>query len=222
MGGLVLKAVSKNAKEDVQSKASSLFDFNANLINGTRVNLGELCKGKQSILVVNVATHWGLTPLNYAELVQLDEELRDKGFQILAFPCNQFAGQEPGTNEEIAAWAKKTHNVQFHMFEKTEVNGENACEIYQYLRQNSELYDKTDGKALQIPWNFAKFLVDGNGKVFKYFPPRVNPLSFKDDILNMCCHWAAEGINYSQSYLLVTAKWCFLLKPTFGQNWGWL
>jgi len=106
----------------------------------------------------------------------------------LAFPCNQFGGQEPGSNEEIAAWAKKTYGVTFPMFEKTEVNGENACELYQYLRQNSELYDASKGTATTIPWNFAKFLCDGSGKVFKYYGPRTNPMSIRDDVMNMCCH----------------------------------
>ena len=83
-----------------------------------------------------------MTAQNYTELVQLYKELEPKGFQILAFPSNEFGGQEPGTNQEIEAFARDTYGVTFPMFQKTEVNGANACPVYQFLRMNSELYDK--------------------------------------------------------------------------------
>ena len=108
--------------------------------------------------------------MNYTELVQMYAELASKGFQILAFPCNQFGAQEPGTNQQIFDWAKSTYNVTFPMFEKIEVNGDGACDVYKYLRKNSS--ELNDGA---IPWNFAKFLVDGDGKVVKYNVHRVKP-----------------------------------------------
>ena len=189
MGALVFKAIAKNESQRVASTAQSLFEFNANKIDGVRVNLGDICSKAQCTLVVNVATNWGLTDVNYRELVELYNEYGAKGFQILAFPCNQFGGQEPGTNQQIAEWAKATYGVTFPMFEKTEVNGDRACEVYQYLRMNSELYDPATKTAKTIPWNFAKFLIDSNGKVFKYHGPRDNPISFRDVILNMCSLW---------------------------------
>ena len=99
MGALILKAVAKNEQQSVGSKANSLFDFSANRISGEHVRLADICKDKKCILVVNVATQWGLTKQNYTELVQLYAELESKGFQILAFPSNEFGGQEPGTNQ---------------------------------------------------------------------------------------------------------------------------
>ena len=126
-----------------------------------------------------------MTKQNYAELVQLYTELESQGLQILGFPCNQFAGQEPGTNQQIHEYTKTLYNVTFPVFEKIDVNGENACEIYRFLKDNSELFEQETGKAKDISWNFAKFIVDGDGKVVKYHGPRDNPLSFKDELVKM-------------------------------------
>ena len=92
MGALIFKAVAKNEQQSVGTKANSLFDFSANLISGEKVNLKDVCRDKKCTLVVNVATQWGLTKQNYTELVQLYAELESKGFQILAFPSNEFGG----------------------------------------------------------------------------------------------------------------------------------
>ena len=126
-----------------------------------------------------------MTKQNYVELVQLYAELEPKGFQILAFPSNEFGGQEPGTNHEIMENTRATYGVNFPMFEKTEVNGANACDLYQFLRMNSELYNAETQTATTIPWNFAKFLVDGHGKVVKYHGPRTSPFAMRDDIMNL-------------------------------------
>ena len=126
MGNDAIKAASKKPDEWITSPASSLFEFKANLISGETVNLADVLKDKKTTLIVNVASNWDLTKKNYEELVRLHRELEPKGLQILAFPCNQFKHQEPGTNKEIQEWASKNYDVQFPMFEKTEVNGENA------------------------------------------------------------------------------------------------
>ena len=109
-------------------------------------------------------------------MVKLHEQYGDRGLEIFAFPCNQFAEQEPGSNCEIKEWAQSTYNVKFPMFCKIEVNGENTHPVYQFLRDNSDL------KGGDIPWNFAKFLLNEMGQVVSYNGPNDPPFSFKEDI----------------------------------------
>ncbi|RLN57196.1 hypothetical protein BBP00_00007624 [Phytophthora kernoviae] len=135
----------------------------------------ETYKGKV-VLVVNVSSKCGLTPTNYPELQQLYEKYKDEGLEILAFPCNQFAGQEPGTNEEIIEFVKQ-YNVTFPLFEKNDVNGSDARPVFTYLKAK---LPGTFGN--YIKWNFTKFLVDRNGQPFKRYAPKDLPLSFEDDI----------------------------------------
>ena len=101
----------------------------------------------------------------------LQEENQDKGFTVLAFPCNQFGAQEPGSNEEVLEFAQSKFDVNFPMFAKIEVNGDGACELYKLLKaaQPGE-----DGNA-DIPWNFTKFLVNGAGDVVARFAPQATP-----------------------------------------------
>ena len=102
----------------------------------------------------------------------MHSELRDEGFEILAFPCNQFMKQEPGTDEEIKEFARGKYGAEFPLFSKIDVNGRNAHEVYRYLRSNSELYDSATGTAKPIPWNFAKFILNPEGEVVSYFSPK--------------------------------------------------
>ncbi|KAG7392431.1 hypothetical protein PHYBOEH_006372 [Phytophthora boehmeriae] len=128
------------------------------------------------VLVVNVSSKCGLTPTNYPELQQLYEKYKDEGLEILAFPCNQFAGQEPGTHEEIMEFVKQ-YNVTFPFFEKNDVNGSNARPVFTYLKA------KLPGSFGNfVKWNFTKFLVDRNGQPYKRYAPKDLPLSFEDDI----------------------------------------
>ena len=101
----------------------------------------------------------------------MHEELADKGFQLLAFPCNQFFSQENGTHAEILEFVRNRFGVKFRLFEKIDVNGPNTHPVYQFLRNNSELFNKNTKVSTQIPWNFAKFLLDRNGKVVKFYKP---------------------------------------------------
>ena len=96
-------------------------------------------------------------------MVQMHKELKGQGFEICAFPCNQFASQEPGTAEEINNFARGKYEAEFVMFEKIEVNGPKCHPVYNYLRSHSSLHDDKTGKTSEIPWNFAKFLVNGEG-----------------------------------------------------------
>ena len=120
---------------------------------------------KKAYLFVNVASKWGLTDRDYKQLVQMHKELKADGFEIMAFPCNQFGGQEPGTAEEINEFIRGKYGAEFQIFEKIDVNGENAHPVYKYLRSNSSLFDAEKNVVGEIQWNFAKFLVDGNGHV---------------------------------------------------------
>ncbi|PJF49001.1 MAG: glutathione peroxidase [Chloroflexi bacterium] len=118
------------------------------------------------LLIVNVASQCGYTP-QYAGLQALYEKYRDRGFTVLAFPCNQFGGQEPGTMEEILTFCSTRYNVSFPVFNKIEVNGPNRAPLYEKLTQAIPPEN--------IAWNFEKFLVGRDGRVLARFKPRTGP-----------------------------------------------
>jgi glutathione peroxidase len=129
------------------------------------------------MLIVNVASKCGFTP-QYEGLEALQRQYRDKGFTVLGFPCNQFGQQEPGNAEEIANFCKLTYDVDFPIFAKIDVNGDDAAPIYKYLKD--EAPGLLGSKA--IKWNFTKFLVDRSGKVVKRYAPQTKPEELKQDI----------------------------------------
>ncbi len=150
------------------------YDFSANKMNGQEIKMEEF-KGKV-VLVVNTASKCGLTP-QFKELEELYKEYKDRGFEILGFPCNQFAKQDPGTNKEISEFCLINYGVSFTMFEKIDVNGENAHPLYKYLKSEAKgILNK------EIKWNFAKFLIDSEGNVVKRYAPITTPLKLKGDI----------------------------------------
>lgn len=150
------------------------YDFKAKKINGQEVNMEDF-KGK-IVVVVNTASKCGLTP-QFKELEELYQGYKDKGVEILGFPCNQFAKQDSGSNEEIHEFCQLNYGVSFNMFEKIDVNGKNAHPLYQYLKNESKgLLSK------EIKWNFTKFLIDDQGNVIKRYAPTVSPLKIKNDI----------------------------------------
>lgn len=135
---------------------------------------------KGSVLcITNVASKWGLTKQNYTEFVQIIDEYSDKGLKVLAFPCNQFGGQEPGTHEDIMAFVK-TFGADDKMtfFENGPVNGAKSREVFNFLKNKLPSDDGTK----DIRWNFAKFLVDHEGQPYKRFGPKTNPLMLKESI----------------------------------------
>lgn len=142
----------------------SLHDFAVNKIDGEEMKLKDL-KGKV-VLVVNTASRCGLTP-QYEGLEALFDKYKDKGLVVLGFPANDFAGQEPGTNEEIAAFCKTKFDVSFPMMSKVTVVGENMHPLYSWL------INSTDKKPIE--WNFAKFLVGRDGKKIERFSSRTSP-----------------------------------------------
>lgn len=150
------------------------YDFSAKKMNGQEIKMEEF-KGKV-VLVVNTASKCGLTP-QFKELEELYKEYKARGFEILGFPCNQFAKQDPGTNKEISEFCLINYGVSFTMFEKIDVNGENAHPLYKYLKNEAKgILNK------EIKWNFAKFLIDAEGNVVKRYAPITTPSKLKDDI----------------------------------------
>ncbi|RAW25177.1 hypothetical protein PC110_g18405, partial [Phytophthora cactorum] len=156
------------------AKIKSFYELKDFDMAGNEVSMSKY-KGKV-VLAVNVSSKCGLTPTNYPELQQLYEKYKDEGLEVLAFPCNQFAGQEPGTHEEIMEFVKQ-YNVTFPFFEKHDVNGATARPVFTYLKT------KLPGSFGDfVKWNFTKFLVDRNGQPYKRFAPKDRPLSFEEDI----------------------------------------
>ena len=150
------------------------YDFKARKMNGQEVSM-EAYKGK-ILVVVNTASKCGLTP-QFTELEELNKKYKEQGLEILGFPCNQFANQDKGSNEEIQEFCSLNYGVTFNMFQKIEVNGENAHPLYKYLKNEAKgLFGKG------IKWNFTKFLIDANGNVIKRYAPTVSPSKIKYDI----------------------------------------
>ncbi|MDR1739480.1 MAG: glutathione peroxidase [Bacteroidales bacterium] len=152
----------------------NIYDFTVKGNKGQDVSLSEY-KGKV-LLIVNTATACGLTP-QYTGLQKLYDNYREKGFEILDFPCNQFAGQARGTDEEINSFCTLNYETTFPRFKKIDVNGKNADPLYKYLKSQ-----KGGFLSSKIKWNFAKFLVDREGKVVKRFSPMEKPESIAKDI----------------------------------------
>jgi len=164
--------------------ANEIYEIPVKKIDGTETNLSEF-KNKV-LLVVNVASECGLTP-QYEGLQKLYSKYKDKGFEILAFPANNFMEQEPGTNAEIAQFCETNYNVKFPLFSKISVKGENQHPLYKYLTETKPKTDVNDGvleenlagyghKRLteaEVLWNFEKFLIAKNGTIAARFAPDV-------------------------------------------------
>ncbi|MCM3569021.1 glutathione peroxidase [Neobacillus mesonae] len=173
----------------------SVYSFQAKLSNGEEISL-DIYKGKV-MLIVNTASKCGFTP-QYEGLEKLYETYKENGFTVLGFPCNQFGGQEPGSNEEISSFCSLKYNVTFPIFQKIDVNGKNVHPLYQYLREQAPedsdldkegslchfLRDKMPDllEGSKIRWNFTKFLIDQNGNVIKRFSPTTKPEDIAWDI----------------------------------------
>ncbi len=145
----------------------SIYDFTVKDISGAPVSL-EKYRGKV-LLIVNTATGCGFTP-QYEGLEELYEKYNSSGFEVLDFPCNQFAGQAPGTEDEIVSFCQVKFGVSFDQFAKIRVNGEGEEPLYTYLKSQ-----KTGKFGRQIKWNFTKFLVDREGNVTARYAPMTKP-----------------------------------------------
>jgi glutathione peroxidase len=158
--------------------AETVYDFSCETANGEQRPLQEF-RGKV-LLVVNTASKCGFTP-QFEGLEALYKKYRDKGLEVLGFPCNQFAKQDPGTNDEIQEFCQLNYGVSFPMFGKIEVNGAGADPLFKHLKEEAPglLGSK------QIKWNFTKFLVDANGQVVKRYAPKDKPRDIEKDIAEL-------------------------------------
>ena len=150
--------------------SANVFKYSVQNIKSDDINLKSY-KGKV-LLIVNVASECGFTP-QYDGLEKIYKKYKSKGFEILAFPCNDFGKQEPGTNEEIQNFCSTNFNTTFQLFDKISVKGDDKAELYKMLTDNP-----VTGKS-KILWNFEKFVIDKNGNVVKHFRSRTKPESEK-------------------------------------------
>ncbi len=150
------------------------YTFSAKKINGKEINFEEY-KGKV-VLIVNTASKCGFTP-QFEGLEKLYKEYKEKGLEILGFPSNQFAQQDPGNNDEILEYCQMNYGVTFTMFDKIDVNGANTHPLYKYLKSQKKSLLGAD-----ISWNFTKFLIDKEGNVVKRYLPNTKPQDLKKDI----------------------------------------
>ncbi|KAK7378333.1 hypothetical protein VNO80_03772 [Phaseolus coccineus] len=158
------------ASESVSEK--SIYEFTVKDAKGRDVNLTTY-KGKV-LLVVNVASKCGFTDSNYTQLTELYGRYKDKGFEILAFPCNQFLKQEPGNSLEAEQFACTRYKAEYPIFAKVRVNGPDSSPVYKFLKAK-----KSGFMGSRIKWNFTKFLVDKEGNVLQRYGPTTSPLSIE-------------------------------------------
>ena len=154
---------------------TTAYDFKARTIDGTEQPLSDF-RGK-ALLVVNVASKCGFTP-QYTGLEALYRKFKDRGIEVLGFPCDQFGHQEPGNEDEIKNFCSLNYDVSFPMYSKVEVNGANAHPLYKWLKEEKSGFLGTEG----IKWNFTKFLVDRNGRVVKRYAPTDTPEKIEKDL----------------------------------------
>ena len=152
---------------------TSIYDFSVKNIDHQEISL-EKFKGK-TLLIVNVASRCGFTP-QYTGLQNLYEKYKDKGFEILAFPCNQFGSQEKGTNDEIKDFCSNEYNVSFTLFDKIEVIGDNASPLFKKLTQDS---------GREIQWNFTKYLINKDGDFVRGFGTQKKPEEIEEHIIKI-------------------------------------
>jgi len=154
---------------------SNIYQFS--VLNNKQERIELTHYNNQVLLIVNTASHCGFTP-QYKGLQSLHDTFNERGFEVLAFPCNQFKQQESGSNEEIQQFCDLQFNIKFPLFDKIEVNGDNTNPMFDYLKQQAPgiLGSKS------IKWNFTKFLVNRQGEVVKRYAPTTKPEAIKADI----------------------------------------
>ena len=156
---------------------TTIYDFKALTSNGKELDFDQF-RGKV-LLIVNTASKCGFTP-QFAGLEELNQRYKDKGLVVIGFPCNQFASQDPGNDDEISNFCRINYGVTFQMMKKIDVNGKNADPIFQFLKDRSKNIFSDD-----IKWNFTKFLVASDGVTVRRYAPTVKPNRMRKDIEEM-------------------------------------
>jgi len=159
----------------IEPSDHSIYEFSAPLLDGRMAPLGEF--RRRVLLIVNTASKCGFTP-QYAGLEVLYRAYKDRGFEVLGFPCNQFGAQEPGPAAEIGAFCEKNYGVSFPIFAKIDVNGPHAHPLYKFLKNEKPGFLGSRS----IKWNFTKFLVDRRGNVVGRFRPSTKPVDLAGQI----------------------------------------
>src|SRR5882672_4942633 len=154
---------------------ADVYEFTAKALDGNNIELGQY-KG-EVLLIVNTASQCGFTG-QYEGLEKLHKDFAGKGLRVLGFPCNQFGAQEPGGASEIGAFCQKNYGVSFQMFEKIEVNGSGAHPLYRWLTHSAPGILGIEA----IKWNFTKFLIGRDGRIFKRYAPQTTPGAIEGDI----------------------------------------
>ena len=154
---------------------NNIYDIHIKDSSNKEVSMSKF-EGK-TLLIVNVASKCGLTP-QYRGLQSLYEEYKNRNFVVLGFPCNQFGGQEPGTNSEINNFCEINYSVTFPIFSKIKVNGPDSHPLFKLLKNDKPGIFRTES----IKWNFTKFLVNSSGKIIDRFSPRVEPKYIRSEI----------------------------------------
>ncbi len=154
---------------------TTAYDFTATSASGEEIDLSHYAG--RVLLIVNTASKCGFTP-QYEGLEELQAQFKNRGFEVLAFPCNQFGGQEPGSEEEIVEFCTTRFSATFPIFAKIDVNGANAHPLYSWLKGEAKGVLGTE----RIKWNFTKFLINANGEVVKRYGSQTKPAAIAKDI----------------------------------------
>ena len=154
---------------------TTAYDFSATSASGSNVDLSDYAG--RVLLIVNTASKCGFTP-QYEGLEELQAQFKDRGFEVLAFPCNQFGAQEPGSEEEIVEFCTTRFSATFPIFAKIDVNGADTHPLYSWLKAEAKGVLGTE----RIKWNFTKFLIDSEGKVLKRYGSQTKPAAIAKDI----------------------------------------
>lgn len=162
------KMAKSSAEKNKTMAKENIYQFKVKDLEGKDFDFASL-KGKK-ILVVNTASKCGLTP-QYKDLQAIYNQYKDKNFVIVGFPANNFASQEPGTNEEIGAFCQKNYGVTFPMMEKISVKGDDMSEVYKFLTEKS----KNGLQDSEVEWNFQKYLINEKGELVKVISPKTLP-----------------------------------------------
>ena len=179
MGGLFFK---KGTDKFTNVNIKNFKEIEVTDIDGNLKKVGDYLQNKKLLIIVNTASSCGYTNSNYKQLVDLYTKYSPQGLEILGFPCNQFMSQESKCEIDIKNYTKNKFKVEFPLFSKIDVNGPNTHQLFIHLKKNHKDFNIDSQNLKNIPWNFAKFLVDTNGKVIAFYSPDTEPSNMEKEI----------------------------------------